>query len=129
MTGRYGPNVVCTAVVAVGAAYASYRHGREFAVRYGADSTTAGIWPVIVDGLLTLATVELWKTGRDQSAGGRVGGLVGIHVRNLPVALREHRGGPGAERVQRRGGRVPTGSVAAGGRVTQPCAETAPRRD
>ncbi|RMI33590.1 DUF2637 domain-containing protein [Nocardia stercoris] len=61
----------CTAVVAIGAAYASYRHGREFASRFGADSTTAGIWPVIVDGLLTLATVELWKTGHDRSAGGR----------------------------------------------------------
>ncbi|MGF6889440.1 hypothetical protein ABIA39_008905 [Nocardia sp. GAS34] len=61
----------CTAVVAIGAAYASYRHGREFALRFGADATTAGIWPLIVDGLLTLATVELWKTGRDESAGGR----------------------------------------------------------
>ncbi|WP_196814502.1 DUF2637 domain-containing protein [Nocardia sp. BMG111209] len=61
----------CTAVVAVGAAYASYRHGREFALRFGADPTTAGIWPVIVDGLLTLATVELWKTGQDRSGGGR----------------------------------------------------------
>jgi hypothetical protein len=61
----------CTAVVALGAAYASYRHGREFALRFGADSTTAGIWPLIVDGLLTLATVELWKTGREERAGGR----------------------------------------------------------
>jgi hypothetical protein len=61
----------CTAVVALGAAYASYRHGREFALRFGADSTTAGIWPLIVDGLLTLATVELWKTGREERADGR----------------------------------------------------------
>ncbi|MGF6882344.1 hypothetical protein ABIA39_001286 [Nocardia sp. GAS34] len=61
----------CTAVVAIGAAYASYRHGREFALRFGADETMASIWPLIVDGLLTLATVELWKTGRDRSAGGR----------------------------------------------------------
>ncbi|WP_280332352.1 DUF2637 domain-containing protein [Nocardia wallacei] len=61
----------CTAVVALGAAYASYRHGREFALRFGADETTAGIWPVIVDGLLTLATVELWQTGRERSAGNR----------------------------------------------------------
>lgn len=61
----------CTAVVALGAAYASYRHGREFALRFGADSTTAGIWPLIVDGLLTLATVELWKTGHERNAGGR----------------------------------------------------------
>ncbi|WP_280384535.1 DUF2637 domain-containing protein [Nocardia wallacei] len=62
---------VCTAVVALGAAYASYRHGREFALRFGADETTAGIWPLIVDGLLTLATVELWKTGHERSGGGR----------------------------------------------------------
>jgi hypothetical protein len=61
----------CTAVVAVGAAYASYRHGREFALRYGADATTASIWPVIVDGLLTLATVELWKAGQHRNASSR----------------------------------------------------------
>jgi hypothetical protein len=29
----------------------------------GADETKAAIWPLIVDGLLTTATVELWKTG------------------------------------------------------------------
>jgi hypothetical protein len=61
----------CTALVALGAAYASYRHGREFALRFGADHTTAAIWPLIVDGLLTMATVELWKTGRGRHAGGR----------------------------------------------------------
>jgi len=46
----------------MGAAYASYRHGQEFASRYGADPTTAAIWPLIVDGVLTAATVELWET-------------------------------------------------------------------
>jgi hypothetical protein len=61
----------CTALVALGAAYASYRHGREFALRFGADHTTAAIWPLIVDGLLTTATVELWKPGHDRPAGGR----------------------------------------------------------
>jgi hypothetical protein len=61
----------CTALVALGAAYASYRHGREFALRFGADPTTAAIWPLIVDGLLTMATVELWKSGRDRHAGDR----------------------------------------------------------
>jgi hypothetical protein len=61
----------CTALVALGAAYASYRHGREFALRFGADEETASIWPLIVDGLLTTATVELWKTGRSRRAGGR----------------------------------------------------------
>ncbi|ONF74500.1 DUF2637 domain-containing protein [Amycolatopsis keratiniphila] len=60
----------CTALVALGAAYASYRHGRDFAVRFGADHTTAAIWPLIVDGLLMIATVELWKPTREQ-AGGR----------------------------------------------------------
>lgn len=54
----------CTALVATGAAYASYRHGREFAHRFGADPVTSAIWPLIVDGLLTMATVELWRPGR-----------------------------------------------------------------
>jgi hypothetical protein len=48
-------------LVALGAAFASYRHGREFAQHFGADELTAAIWPLIVDGLLTTATVELWK--------------------------------------------------------------------
>ncbi|MFJ4099828.1 DUF2637 domain-containing protein [Amycolatopsis japonica] len=58
----------CTALVALGAAYASYIHGRQFALRFGADTTTASIWPLIVDGLLTSATVELWKPSRDGSS-------------------------------------------------------------
>lgn len=63
---------VCTALVALGAAYASYRHGREFALRFGADEATAAIWPLIVDGILTTATVELWKTtGHGRRASGR----------------------------------------------------------
>ncbi|MGH3869554.1 MAG: DUF2637 domain-containing protein [Pseudonocardiaceae bacterium] len=61
----------CTALVALGAAYASYRHGRAFALRFGADKATAAIWPLIVDGLLTTATVELWKTGHASRASGR----------------------------------------------------------
>ncbi|WP_284747952.1 DUF2637 domain-containing protein [Amycolatopsis sp. RTGN1] len=63
-----GLQCVCTGVVAVLAAYASYRHGREFALRFGADGSTASIWPLIVDGLLTTATVELW---RPSHGGGR----------------------------------------------------------
>ena len=51
----------CTALVALGAAYASYRHGRDFALRFGSDHTTATIWPLIIDGLLIIATAELWK--------------------------------------------------------------------
>src|SRR3954469_16177985 len=62
---------VCTGLVALGAAYASYRHGREFALRFGADAVTASIWPLLVDGLLTIATVELWKTHRGGGGSGR----------------------------------------------------------
>ncbi|SEF38429.1 Protein of unknown function [Amycolatopsis pretoriensis] len=58
-----GIQCVCTGLVALGAAFASYRHGFQFALRFGADRTTAAIWPLIVDGLLTIATVELWKSG------------------------------------------------------------------
>ena len=61
----------CTLLVAVGAAYVSYRHGREFALRFGADETTATLWPLIVDGLLTMATIELWKAGHRHCATGR----------------------------------------------------------
>lgn len=61
----------CTLLVAVGAAYVSYRHGREFALRFGADETTATLWPLIVDGLLTTATIELWKTGHRHRATGQ----------------------------------------------------------
>jgi hypothetical protein len=62
-TGQHGLALsgACTAVVALGAAWASYRHGRDFAHRFGADPTTATIWPLIVDGLLILATIELWR--------------------------------------------------------------------
>ncbi|MGW4528575.1 MULTISPECIES: DUF2637 domain-containing protein [Amycolatopsis] len=55
---------ICTGLVALGAAYASYHHGREFAFRFGSDGVTASIWPLLVDGLVTIATVELWKTRR-----------------------------------------------------------------
>ncbi|MBK0867207.1 MULTISPECIES: DUF2637 domain-containing protein [unclassified Saccharopolyspora] len=61
----------CTLLVAVGAAYVSYRHGRDFALRFGADETTATLWPLIVDGLLTMATIELWKTGHRHRATGQ----------------------------------------------------------
>ena len=104
----------CTALVALGAAYASYRHGREFALRFGADEATAAIWPLIVDGLLTTATVELWKTGHGRGR-GPVGGLVGVRVRDLPFAVRQRSGGPGAERVRRGGGGVSAAGAAAGG--------------
>lgn len=55
----------------MGAAYVSYRHGREFALRYGADEATATLWPLIVDGLLMMATIELWKVSHRHKATGR----------------------------------------------------------
>jgi hypothetical protein len=58
----------CVTLVCLGAAYASYRHGREFAHRFGADDLTAGIWPLIVDGMMT-ATVELWQTSKRRTGG------------------------------------------------------------
>jgi len=61
----------CTLLVALGAAYVSYRHGRAFALRFGADDTTATLWPLIVDGLLTMATIELWKAGHRHQATGQ----------------------------------------------------------
>jgi hypothetical protein len=61
----------CTGLVALCAAYASYRHGREFALRFGADAATAVIWPLMVDGLLTMSTIELWRSGRGKHSGGR----------------------------------------------------------
>ncbi|MFD2472097.1 DUF2637 domain-containing protein [Amycolatopsis silviterrae] len=64
-TASLAVQCACTALVALGAAYASYRHGRTFALRFGADQTTAAIWPGIVDGLLVIATVELWKRTAD----------------------------------------------------------------
>nr|WSY56969.1 DUF2637 domain-containing protein [Streptomyces sp. NBC_00886] len=39
------------------AAYASYVHQREFALQGGADTVSASLWPLSVDGLLLLATV------------------------------------------------------------------------
>ena len=61
----------CTLLVTVGAAYMSYRHGRDFARRFGADATTATLWPLIVDGLLLIATIELWKTSHQHHTTGQ----------------------------------------------------------
>lgn len=60
----------CTLLVALGAAHVSYRHGHAFAQRYGADETTAALWPLVVDGLLLTSTIELWKT-HDHGAAGQ----------------------------------------------------------
>jgi hypothetical protein len=53
----------CALVVAAVAAYSSFEHQRGFALRGGADSTNAVLWPLSVDGLLLLATVGLLKPG------------------------------------------------------------------
>lgn len=50
------------ALVAAVAAYGSYEHQRTFALAGGADATSAGLWPLSVDGLLVLATVRLLKS-------------------------------------------------------------------
>ncbi|MGH3468268.1 MAG: DUF2637 domain-containing protein, partial [Thermocrispum sp.] len=62
----------CALVVAAVAAYASYERQREFALRGGADPTSAALWPLSVDGLLVLATVGLLKSGRAASRRVRV---------------------------------------------------------
>ncbi|MFI8927675.1 DUF2637 domain-containing protein [Streptomyces sp. NPDC053474] len=56
--------------VAAVAAYASYVHQREFALQGGADTVSAGLWPLPVDGLLLLATMGLLKRsdGRSRQA-------------------------------------------------------------
>lgn len=59
----------CTLLVAAASAYVSYQHGRAFAWRFGADESTALLWPLIVDGLLLMATIELWKTGGRRTDG------------------------------------------------------------
>lgn len=56
---------------ALGAACTSKRHGREFVLRFGADVVAASIWPLLVDGLLTIAMVDCSKL--IVSAIGRVG--------------------------------------------------------
>ncbi|MFF0085986.1 DUF2637 domain-containing protein [Streptomyces canus] len=65
-TGRAGDpeawaRSLCALVVAGVAAYASYVHQREFALQGGADSVSASLWPLSVDGLLLLATIGLLK--------------------------------------------------------------------
>lgn len=61
----------CALVVAAVAAYGSYQHQREFALRGGADATSAALWPLSVDGLLVLATVGLLKSSGQTSRRAR----------------------------------------------------------
>jgi uncharacterized protein DUF2637 len=62
----------CALLVAAVAAYSSYEHQRGFALRGGADATSAGLWPLSVDGLLVLATVGLLTSGQQTSRRARV---------------------------------------------------------
>src|SRR6266568_338903 len=55
---------IAAGLVAAVAAYGSYEHQRAFALHGGADTTSAGLWPLSVDGLLVLATVGLLKSSR-----------------------------------------------------------------
>ena len=53
------------------AAYASYEHQRDFARQGGVDPVGAALWPLSVDGLLLLATVELLKSNANIGRGRR----------------------------------------------------------
>jgi hypothetical protein len=112
-----------TALVALGAANA-YRHGREFALRFGAVATTATLWPLVVDDLLTVATVELWKTGHDSRDSGEwkawMAFLFGLCA-NIAAAPELC--------VRDRGDRLPTVGVAAGRRAAEPGTQMPPLRD
>jgi Protein of unknown function (DUF2637) len=61
----------CALIVSAVAAYASYIHQRAFALRGGADPTSAASWPLSVDGLLLLATVALLKPSRHSTRRAR----------------------------------------------------------
>ncbi|WP_318656736.1 DUF2637 domain-containing protein [Streptomyces canus] len=52
---------LCALVVAGVAAHASYVHQREFALQGGADTVSASLWPLSVDGLLLLAAIDLLR--------------------------------------------------------------------
>lgn len=71
----------CALIVAAVAAYSSFEHQRGFALRGGADPTNAMLWPLSVDGLLLLATVELLKPGHRarRIADRGVGGVPRVH--------------------------------------------------
>ncbi|MGH3876678.1 MAG: DUF2637 domain-containing protein [Actinophytocola sp.] len=83
----------CTLVVAGVAAYASFQHQREFALRGGSDPAGAVLWPLSVDGLLVLATVGVLRAGQQASGRGRVAvwlsfwlGIVMSLVANIAAA-------------------------------------------
>ncbi|MFM9442543.1 DUF2637 domain-containing protein [Streptomyces acidiscabies] len=75
---------LCAFTVAAVAAYASYIHQRAFALQGGADTVSASLWPLSVDGLLLLSTAGLLKQPENLSRRARwsirVSFLLGIAV-------------------------------------------------
>ncbi|MGW2885158.1 DUF2637 domain-containing protein [Streptomyces griseoruber] len=67
------------------AAYASYVHQREFAVKGGADSVSASLWPLSMDGLLLLATVGVLKPSGSHTRRAR--GAVWFAFLGIAVSL------------------------------------------
>ncbi|WSF38170.1 DUF2637 domain-containing protein [Streptomyces sp. NBC_01356] len=78
------------------AAYASCVHQREFALRGGADTVSASLWPLSVDRLLLLATVGLLKPTALHSRRAR-GAVWAVFSLGIAVSLGgEYRGGAGS---------------------------------
>jgi hypothetical protein len=101
----------CTGLVALGAAYASYRHGREFALRFGADTVTG----------VDLAALGRWsaddRDGRAVEAPPRrrVGPMGGVAGFVFGVCLcGEHRLSADVERAAGDSGGLPVGERACG---------------
>ena len=87
----------CTLQVALIAAYVSYRHGRDFALKYGADETTALLWPLVVDGLLDHRHGR--AVGHQPSRWWPVESLVIVRAGYRLVVVCEHRLGARDERL------------------------------
>ncbi|WP_245694690.1 DUF2637 domain-containing protein [Streptomyces abyssalis] len=122
---RRGGGLIVTAV----AAYSSYEHQRDFALRGGADAVGAALWPLSVDGLLLLATVGLLKTRPKRQPKNAMRCLGGVLAGDRGVTGRQRRrcahsrlaGGPGC--------RVAAGClVALGGASRSPLWPTRLRR-
>ncbi|MGI8307065.1 DUF2637 domain-containing protein [Saccharopolyspora hattusasensis] len=100
--------------MAAGAAYASYQHGKDFALHHGSDPMLASIWPLVVDGLLTSAMVALRKTSRGERDGGRWNSWVAFI---FGIAVRQHHRRPADELLRHRRRRLPTTGATAGRRT------------
>lgn len=76
--------LLCALVVAGVLAYASYVHQRDFALQGDADEVSTSLWPLSVDGLLLLATVDLLKPTPFAPAGPAVRGAPDLGGRTAP---------------------------------------------